>query len=82
MKALVINLNSATERMEFQKQQLDSLAIDFQRLTLKGSSERIVNRMAVIFYSIYKDKTVLGELVISWCRKIPASNFMKHNLFS
>ena len=32
MKALVINLDSAVERMEFQNQQLNSLAIDFQRL--------------------------------------------------
>ena len=32
MKAIVINLNSATERMAFQTKQLKSLGIDFQRL--------------------------------------------------
>jgi len=32
MKALVINLDSATERMAFQKKQLQSLGIDFKRL--------------------------------------------------
>ncbi len=32
MKALVINVDSAVERMEFQSQQLQSLAIDYQRL--------------------------------------------------
>lgn len=32
MKALVINLDKATERMAFQTQQLSTLAIDFQRL--------------------------------------------------
>lgn len=47
MKALVINLDSATQRMAFQKKQLESLEISFQRLPtykINSSKEQFYQR--------------------------------------
>ncbi len=61
MKAIVINLDSATERMVFQKNQLDSFGIEYQRLSavsLSGYDDLTYKRYAARWERILKPAEV------------------------
>jgi len=61
MKALVINVDTATERMEFQSQQLDRLSIDFHRLPacqLNGENDALFLK----YYTTWERPLSLSEV--------------------
>ncbi|MGK0272293.1 MAG: glycosyl transferase family 25 [Cocleimonas sp.] len=78
MKALVINVDSANKRMEFQKQQLNSLAIDFQRLPafkIDNSDTPIYQQ----YYETWQRPMSLSEVSCFFSHKTAWEQIIKEN---
>lgn len=78
MKALVINLDSATERMAFQTKQLQHLKIDFQRISAY-KIDTIEDTVYQEYYNTWQNPMSISEVSCFFSHKVVWDLIVKNN---